>query len=278
MPIDANRLFSVTVVLTRPSLWDNSILPSVTASSQPLPGDTRNTMTGILAIDAATDACSVAVYRDGEYQQHFECTPRQHSQRLFGMLRELLPSGKLRDHGIGAIAYGCGPGSFTGLRIATSAAQGLAYTSGLPAVAVSTLACQAQSALRLGTVSADSIVLSMLDARINEVYYALYRFEQGLAFLLEGPYARAPADVTVDCGAVMLQAVGSGCDFIDSLSPGLRQRLASVSPQTLPAARDLVPLALEKISRGDIQQAQQVQPVYVRDEISWKKLAEQGKS
>ena len=107
-------------------------------------------MTGILAIDAATEACSVALYRDGEYRQCYERIPRQHSQRLFGMLRELLPSGNLRDQGIDAIAYGAGPGSFTGLRIATSAVQGLAYTNELPAVAMSTLACQAQTALRLG--------------------------------------------------------------------------------------------------------------------------------
>jgi tRNA threonylcarbamoyladenosine biosynthesis protein TsaB len=235
-------------------------------------------MTGILAIDAATEACSVALYREGEYRQCFERIPRQHSQRLFGMLRELLPSGNLRDQGIGAIAYGAGPGSFTGLRIATSAVQGLAFTNELPAVAVSTLACQAQTALRLGLVNSGSVVLSMLDARINEVYYALYCFEHGLAVALDGPHACAPAAVTVAAGVEKLQAVGSGCGFIDNLPPGLRRRVEAVFPEVLPAARDLVPLALDKIGRGEIQQAQQVQPVYVRDEISWKKLSEQGKS
>ena len=97
-------------------------------------------MTGILAIDTATDACSVAAFVDGQIRELHEVIPRQHSQRLFGMLRELLPSGDLRSQGIGAIAYGCGPGSFTGLRIAASAVQGLAYANELPAVSISSLA------------------------------------------------------------------------------------------------------------------------------------------
>lgn len=235
-------------------------------------------MTGILAIDAATDACSVAVYKDGQYSECFERTPRQHSQRLFGMLRELLPSGNLREQGISAIAYGCGPGSFTGLRIATSAVQGLAYTNRLPAVAVSTLACQAQTALRQGNVSEDSIVLSMIDARINEVYSGLYAFDRGLALLLEGPSACAPVAVSAGERFEALQAVGSGSAFVDALAVGVRARVQAVFPELLPSARDLVPLALDKLSRGDVQEAQQVQPVYVRDEINWKKLSEQGKS
>lgn len=233
-------------------------------------------MTGILAIETATDACSVAVFVDGQYRERHEIAPRQHSQRLFGMLRELLPSGDLRTHGIEAITYGAGPGSFTGLRIAASAVQGLAYANELPAVAVSTLACQVQTALRLGVVDEQAVVLSILDARIKEVYSAFYSFESGLAVLREGPRACAPAEL-VAMGTESLTAVGSGCQFLDDFPVALRQSLQSTACDLLPAARDLVPLALEKLGRGDIQSPQQVQPVYVRDEISWKKLSEQGK-
>jgi tRNA threonylcarbamoyladenosine biosynthesis protein TsaB len=109
-------------------------------------------MTAILAIETATDACSVALYRDGHYSQRHEVLPRQHNQRLFSMLGELLPAGSLRDQGIDALAYGCGPGSFTGLRIAASAVQGLAFASNLPALPVSTLACQVATALRQGSI------------------------------------------------------------------------------------------------------------------------------
>lgn len=233
-------------------------------------------MTGILAIDTATDACSVAVYVDGQYRQRHEVIPRQHSGRLFGMLQELLPSGDLRAHGIEAIAYGCGPGSFTGLRIAASAVQGLAYAAGLPAIAVSSLACQVQTALRTGEVNAGDTVLSTIDARINEVYGAVYSFEQDLPVLQQGPWACAPAEIP-PVRAESLRAVGSGCQFLDQFPAALTAILRSGEEQLLPEARDLVPLALEKLRRGDTQTPQQVQPVYVRDEISWKKLSEQGK-
>ena len=233
-------------------------------------------MTGILAIDTATDACSVAVFVDGQLRERYEVIPRQHSQRLFGMLRELLPSGDLRSQGIQAIAYGSGPGSFTGLRIAASAVQGLAYANELPAVAVSSLACQAQTALRLGEIGTDATVLSTLDARINEVYSALYTFNEGLAVLQAGPWASAPSDIP-PIHADLLCAVGSGCRFHEEFPSGLRGRLQTCTGDLLPAARDLIPLALEKLARGETQSPQQVQPVYVRDEISWKKLSQQGK-
>jgi tRNA threonylcarbamoyladenosine biosynthesis protein TsaB len=235
-------------------------------------------MTGILAIDTATDACSVAVHVEGEIREVYEVIPREHSRRLFGMLQSLLPDGRLRDQGIDAIAYSCGPGSFTGLRICASAVQGLAYTNSLPAIAVSTLALQAQTALRLGLVAADAAVLSTIDARINEVYCALCRFEDGLAVMQQGPVACAPDAVQVAADLPRLQAVGSGCRFVDEFPAELRSRLQSTHPELLPAARDLVPLALAAYAREDVQQPQQVQPLYVRDEISWKKLAEQGRA
>jgi tRNA threonylcarbamoyladenosine biosynthesis protein TsaB len=234
-------------------------------------------MTGILAIDTATEACSVAVYLDGAYREVYEVIPRQHSQRLFAMLQSLLPNGALRDHGIDAIAYSCGPGSFTGLRIGASAVQGLAYTAGLPAIPVSTLALQAQTALRLGLVNPDEVVLSMLDARINEVYYALCGFTRGVAAVQQGPVACGAGSVAVDASVTSMAAVGSGCRFIEELTGELRSRLRVTAPDLLPSARDLVPGALAALARGELQRPQEVQPVYVRDEINWKKLAEQGK-
>jgi tRNA threonylcarbamoyladenosine biosynthesis protein TsaB len=233
-------------------------------------------MTGILAIETATDACSVAVYVDGQIRERHKIAPRQHSQLLFTMLGELLSDGNLADQGIQAIAYGCGPGSFTGLRIAASAVQGLAYSCDLPAIAVSTLAVMAQSALRQGEVRADDTVLCTLDARINEVYSAIYGYEDNLAMLREGPWAGAPADLS-PLGSGTLCAVGSGCHFLHQFPQSLRERVRSSTPDLLPAARDIIPFALAKFRCGEILSAPRVQPVYVRDEISWKKLAQQGK-
>ena len=118
-------------------------------------------MIGILAIETATDACSVAVLIDEQIRECHQVAPRQHSQLLFAMLRELLPRGNLREQGIGVIAYGSGPGSFTGLRIAASAVQGLAYSCGLPAIAVPTLAVLAQTALRQGVASPEDTVFAL---------------------------------------------------------------------------------------------------------------------
>ena len=233
-------------------------------------------MTGILAIDTSTDACSVAVAIDGQITERYEYAPRQHNQLLFGMLRELLPDGDIRSHGIDAIAYGCGPGSFTGLRIAASAVQGLAYTNDLPVVAVSTLAVIAQAALRQGLATPHATLLCSLDARINEVYSAVYEFHEGLAVLIEGPQVCAPGDLDYAYSGP-LHGVGSGLRFIDSFPAKIAARISSHDSELLPAAQDLVPLAIEMLQRGETQTPRQVQPVYVRDEISWKKISEQGK-
>lgn len=192
------------------------------------------------------------------------------------MLRELLPAGNLRKQGIDVIAYGSGPGSFTGLRIAASTAQGLAFSSDLPAIPVSTLAVLAQGALRLGHVSPDETVLCLLDARIQEIYSAVYAFVDGLAVLQQGPWACAPAALAPS-GQQALRAVGNGCDFIEQFSPSLRTRISRCEPELLPTARDAVPLALAGFARGETQSARMVQPVYVRDEIGWKKLAEHSR-
>ena len=233
-------------------------------------------MTTILAIDTASDACSVALYREGMYEQRYAVAPRQHSQIIFSMFGELLPDGRLRQQGIEAIAYGCGPGSFTGLRIAASAVQGLAFANDLPAIPVSTLACQAAGAVRLGLIDESTPILSVLDARINEIYAAVYTISNGVPRLHHGPVVCAPEDLKI-AGENALQAVGNGCAFVDKFPASLRRRLSTVVPEALPQAMDLVPTALDSLAAGDVQSAAQVQPVYVRDEISWKKISEQGK-
>ena len=232
-------------------------------------------MTTILAIDTATEACSLALYQDGHYSECFEIIPRRHNQRLFGMLGELLPDGNLRAYGVDAVAYGSGPGSFTGLRIAASAVQGLAFAHGLPAIPISTLACLAQTALRQGIVGRNDSVLSMLDARVNEVYSALFEFDNELAVQRQGPIVCPPEKLRFNHRAGELWGVGSGFRYEQALPEAIRNTLNGTAQAVLPHARDLIPLALEKYRIGDVQRAEQVAPVYVRDEISWKKLAQQ---
>lgn len=233
-------------------------------------------MTGILAIETATDTCSIAVSIDGQIRECHEVAPRQHNELLFSMLKELLPDGTLREQGIDLVAYGCGPGSFTGLRIAASAVQGLAYSCGLPAVAVPTLAILAQNALRRDEVSTADTLLCALDARINEVYSAVYQYKDKLPVLRDGPWACSPADLALDMSG-SLTVVGDGGRFLKQFSEALRLTVVATLIDIVPMARDMIPIALAKFQNGEIQSPGQVQPVYVRDEISWKKLAQQGK-
>ncbi len=232
-------------------------------------------MTRILAIETATDACSLALLDDEGVRQRHEVIPRRHSQRVFGMLRELVPGGDLLAAGVTGLAYGSGPGSFTGLRIAASLAQGLAFSTGLPVVAVPTLAALAQTALRSGAVAASDTVLCTLDARINEVYSAIYTYENGMARLGEGPWALAPGAHVFEY-AGPLRAVGSGCLYLDEFPAEIRARVAASQAQMLPEARDVAALALAGFRSGHTQSPTAIRPVYVRDEISWKKLADQG--
>lgn len=234
-------------------------------------------MTGILAVETATDACSVALSSsNGEIKECHRVAPRQHNSLVFSMLEELLPGGKLRDHGIELIAFGSGPGSFTGLRVAASVAQGLAFSADLPAVAVSTLATLAQGALRTGLAGSGDTIFSTLDARVNELYSAVFTYRDGLAVQLGTATACAPTELAPAGDEIML-ALGSGCHYLQEFPPQLRSRIQSVDADILPHARDMIPLALASLAAGQTMRPADIQPVYVRDEIGWKKLAEQGK-
>ncbi len=234
-------------------------------------------MTAILAIDTATDACSVALLRDGDVSEAVEITPRRHNQCVFTLLSRLLDGGDLRGQGIDAIAYGCGPGSFTGLRIAASVVQGLAYANRLPCIPVSTLLCQVQGAYRRGLVNEGDAVLSTLDARIGEFYWAIAGIDDGLATLHAGPFVSKPAEFQPPEGSQQLFAIGSGLGEFDSLPSTAHERLALVDPDALPLAADMIPLAWDALKRGAIQAAQDVSPLYVRDQVNWKKLDQQGR-
>lgn len=229
-------------------------------------------MTSILAVDTSTESCSVALYRGGELAVLQEIAPRRHNQVLLRMLRELIPAG---PRGLDAVAYGCGPGSFTGLRIAASAVQGVCFAAGLPALPVSTLSGQVYGALRLGQAAEGDYVLSTLDAHIGELYWALYRIDNGRALALTAAQAVKPGALRLP-GSQALVALGSGLQYRGIMPAAVSARFSAEFPALLPDARDLLPEALNALRDNRCQSAEQVCPVYVRDEISWKKLAEQG--
>jgi len=232
--------------------------------------------TGILAIETATDACSIAVIRGDEVVERHHVEPRIHSVKLFQFLQELLPSGSLADNNIGAIAYGCGPGSFTGLRVAASAVAGLAWTGNVPAVPISSLAVLAQTAFATGAYDESMDIMSVIDARIKEVYAAVFKVERGLVVLREGPWACAPSEL-LSKGVGPLYMVGDGARFHDAFPSALRARIALVDETLSPRARYMAALTLDLLDRQETQTALEVSPVYLREEINWKKIADQGK-
>lgn len=239
-------------------------------------------MTNILAIDTATEACSVAITVAGEIRQRHALVPRQHSQRLLSMLEELIPGGDLTAAGIELVAYGAGPGSFTGLRIAASAAQGMAFASGLPAVGICSLACQALTALRHGLALEGDCVLSLIDARIDECYWALFEIREGLPqvliFAAVGKPEQLPVGEILAHGAGRpIKPVGDGLQYLPRFPQELKLQAVAGAGDILPEARDLLCLAEIAYRDGTVQRAQDISPSYIQERIGWKKIAEQGK-
>src|SRR5690606_15725797 len=132
----------------------------------------------ILAIDTATEACSVALLHNDTTHAHFELCPREHTQRILPLVQQILNENDVALRDLDALAFGRGPGSFTGVRIGIGIAQGLALGAELPMIGVSTLATMAQGAYRK---TGATRVLAAIDARMGEVYWAQYtRDEHGV--------------------------------------------------------------------------------------------------
>lgn len=129
----------------------------------------------IIAIETATEACSVALYTDGKVKEIFKIAPQQHTALVLPMLDELLTSANLTLRDIDFLAFGRGPGSFTGLRIATGVVQGLAYSNNLPVIPISTLEALAY---RCWNRHGSSKILAAIDARMGELYWAGFKFSE----------------------------------------------------------------------------------------------------
>jgi tRNA threonylcarbamoyladenosine biosynthesis protein TsaB len=226
----------------------------------------------ILAIDTAEDACSAALLVDGAVHSRFEIAPRRHSELILPMMDQLLAEAGLALRGLDAIAFGRGPGSFTGVRIAAAVAQGAAFAADRPVVPVSTLQALAARARR---ESGAGNVLAALDARMGEVYWS------GV------PAGAAEGDVRVEQvlspeavpvpGAGRWTGVGSGWRaYADVLNARLGSCLDRVDPTLRVHAHDVAVLGGELLQQGRAVAPDQAVPVYLRDEVAWKKPAPAG--
>ena len=224
----------------------------------------------ILAIDTATEACSVALLANGTVQELFEIIPRQHTERVLPMVDELLSLNEISLSALDAIAFNAGPGSFTGVRVATSVAQGLAFTQNLPVIPVSSLAALAQLAFRQ---EQKTCVLSAIDARMNEVYWGCYQLNDGIMQLSGEEKVTPVANIDV---AGDWHCLGSGWDtFHSELNQSASVNITSFTEGCFPHAQDVAILAAEMYKQEKAVKAEEAIPSYIRDEVTWKKLSEQ---
>ena len=214
----------------------------------------------VLALDTATEACSVALLSGGQMYEEFVVAPRQHNRLLFGMCDRLLGRAGLRCDQLNALAFGRGPGAFTGVRIAAAAVQGIAYAHRLPVAAVSELAALAQ---QLFDECDETHALAAIDARMGEVYYGLFRRNvEGLA------EAESKEDV-IAADRITGGETFSGCAGGTGLAayPTLAAAAAVRRSDLLPHAAAILKLALPKISSGETVSPEQALPVYLRDRV-----------
>lgn len=218
----------------------------------------------LLAIETSTDACSATLYLDGETRSRFELAPRRHAALILPMVDELLGEAGLGLGGLEAIAFGRGPGAFTGLRIAAGVAQGLAFAAGLPVVPVSTLAALAQQLM-----PERERVIAALDARMGEVYWGAYECDDsGHARLLGAECVRPPQQVPAPPGADWYGA-GSGWGSYDELlSARLGASLAGREARLWPRAEEVARLGARDYARGGAVPAERAEPVYLRDRVA----------
>ncbi|HDS1736149.1 MULTISPECIES: tRNA (adenosine(37)-N6)-threonylcarbamoyltransferase complex dimerization subunit type 1 TsaB [Pseudomonas] len=219
-------------------------------------------MTTLLALDTATEACSVALLHDGKVTSHYEVIPRLHAQKLLPMIKQLLADAGVPLSALDAIAFGRGPGAFTGVRIAIGVVQGLAFALERPVLPVSNLAALAQGVLRERGIQQ---VAAAIDARMDEVYWGCYQASEGEMRLLGREAVLAPERVVLPEGSKGdWFGAGTGWNYAERLAPSVSASDATL----LPNALDVLSLANFAWDRGEAIPADQAQPVYLRDNVA----------
>lgn len=219
----------------------------------------------LLAVDTATEACSAALWLDGAVAERYEVAPRRHTELILPMCEALLDEAGLTLAALDAIAFGRGPGAFTGVRVAAGIAQGVALGANLPVVPVSSLAALAQGAVR--ERGAERIIAAF-DARLGEVYWAAYRHVgDELRQVIDETVCR-PQDVPLPPGHAWL-GVGTGFEtYPQVLSRRLGDALRDYVAERYPRARDIAELGARAYAAGETVAAEDAVPVYVRDFVA----------
>lgn len=238
-------------------------------------------MIQILALDCSTEACSVALYRVDPKQPagtgevpvaRHQLAARQHTQVLLPMVEAVLIEAGVELAQLDACAFGRGPGSFTGLRIALGAVQGLAFGANLPVVAISSLAALAQTWVdqQSSSTALAPVVMAALDARMDELYWAAYQQDGPLVREIGPESLDAPANMQPPAASwTSIQGVGSGWNYRDHMPAGWQA--VQALPELAPSAGAIARLADRSLRNGEQLAADQALPRYLRDKVAWQR-------
>ena len=233
----------------------------------------------LLAFETATEACSVALWIDGEVRERFEVAPRRHAELALPWAEALLDEAGIPRSQLDAIAVGRGPGAFTGVRLAVALAQGIALALDRPLLPVSTLAVLAAGAPAAQPLAGEGgcagveeqPILAAIDARMGEIYAATFLRDGDRLCATSAETVVAPADYVLAGEARGWLGVGTGFAAGDGvLRTRLHDRLAYVDPAALPHAADLARLAVQAHARGEAVAPERVEPAYLRNNVALK--------
>lgn len=241
-------------------------------------GPSPSNMTKFLALDASTEECSVALYDNDLVTSRTCAIPKSHAKMLLPLVDEVMQSSPLSLGDLDFIALTAGPGSFTGIRIGISVAQGLAYGAGLKLLPISSLAVLAQrcSQQTSGGESESSIIVPCLDARMKEIYWSSYRFQGGVITEIDSPRVSDPEVFNNGVQTLVtkndtdtVQLCGHGVSVGGVIDSG-----TACLPELLPDAPSLASL-VSSMADADIESAcvapAEIEPLYLRNEVTWEK-------
>jgi len=217
----------------------------------------------ILALDTSTEYCSVALWQDGAIIDRCEQVGQKHSERLIEMIDVLLKDAGVKIKQLDGIAFGKGPGSFTGVRIACGATQGLALGANLPVVGVCTLEALAES-------SGKSRVIAVLDARMGEVYHAAYEKCDGAWITVSEPGLCKPEVAPALSGDNWFGAGSGFALYGEVLNARYNGQLTATDGAAIPQAAAIAVLGAAQFKLGLGVDAAEALPLYLRDKVALK--------
>ncbi len=226
----------------------------------------------LLALDTATEACSAALLIDGEIIHRYQLAPREHTRLILAMAEEILAEAGQSINQLDCLAFGRGPGSFTGVRIATGVVQGMAFAGDLPVVPVSTLASVAQLCHEQHQ---QEHVIAALDARMGGIYWGRYSLDETGLMQLQGSERVSPPDQLATTAGLEWVMAGSACGpYKIALMENPAFIIGECYAELLPHAATMARLAAHTFEQGGAVEAAKAQPVYLRDDVAKKASAQ----